>query len=72
MSDAPNTFQVIAAIREIEDIGPLSPDEWAVVAEFLKLYRHAHRHDRKAQIMCYFRDGKWYLAKSSIAASGLT
>ncbi len=72
MSDAPGAFQTIAAIREIQDIGSLTPDEWAVVAEFLKLYRQARQHDRKAQITCYFRDGKWYLAKSAIAASGLT
>lgn len=72
MSDAPSTFQTIAERREIQDIGRLTPDEWAVAAEFLKLYRQARQHDRKAQIICYFRDGRWYLAKSGIAASGIT
>lgn len=72
MSDAPGTFQTIAERREIQDLGRLSPDEWAVVAEFLRLYRHARQHDRKAQITCYFRDSRWYLAKSGITASGIT
>lgn len=72
MSDAPGAFRTIAERREVQDIGQLTADEWAVVAEFLKLYRQARQHDRKAQITCYFRDSRWYLAKSGIAASGMT